>query len=247
MSIEKEAESHIHKDGTAKIGSDGFIGNKIVVINGGTQNSPEIQEDDYIKMASVVGTDQVLSMLQQNNKNLLDITTNLKAVSKKLVDGEGSLGQLLSDNTMADDIKAAVANFKEVSERSEGVVANVQRFTAGLQKPGTLADEMVTDTIVFNTIRATVAHLDSASQNLNFATMKVYSVTDSIQKASEGFNDPNKPIGMLINNEAVAQDLRVMIKNLSSGSEKLNEDLEAVQHNFLLRGFFRKKEKAEKQ
>jgi phospholipid/cholesterol/gamma-HCH transport system substrate-binding protein len=34
---------------------------------------------------------------------------------------------------------------------------------------------------------------------------------------------------------------------LQSASKKLDEDLEAVQHNFLLRGFFKKKAKKDKE
>src|SRR5215471_16780596 len=34
MSIEKDATTRIHKDATAKISSDGFIGNKIIVLTG---------------------------------------------------------------------------------------------------------------------------------------------------------------------------------------------------------------------
>jgi phospholipid/cholesterol/gamma-HCH transport system substrate-binding protein len=41
----------------------------------------------------------------------------------------------------------------------------------------------------------------------------------------------------------VADDIRQMIKNLQTSSKKLDEDLEAAQHNFLLRGFFRRREK----
>src|SRR5882757_8238268 len=35
MNIEKDVQSHIRKNAMAKIGSDGFIGNKIVIIYGG--------------------------------------------------------------------------------------------------------------------------------------------------------------------------------------------------------------------
>jgi phospholipid/cholesterol/gamma-HCH transport system substrate-binding protein len=35
------------------------------------------------------------------------------------------------------------------------------------------------------------------------------------------------------------------LEHLQSGTAKLDENMEALQHNFLLRGFFKKKEKAE--
>ena len=42
MSIEDEAQPHIYKDAMAKIGSDGLIGNKIVVIYGGDSTLPHV-------------------------------------------------------------------------------------------------------------------------------------------------------------------------------------------------------------
>jgi len=243
MSIEKDAQSRIHKDASAKISTDGFIGNKIIVLDGGNVTTPQVENNDIINVAVTSGTDQMLAMLQQNNKNLLEITDNIKIVSKKLADGQGSIGQLLNDTTMAQDIKIAIAHFKKVSDKSEMVIADVQQFSQRLNKPGSLANELITDTTVFNNIRETVERLNSSSENINAASLKIYAITDSLQNASADLNDTKKPIGMLLNDEQVAQNLRVMIKNLESSSENLNEDLEAAQHNFLLRGFFRKKEK----
>jgi len=243
MNIEKEARERIHKDATAKVSSDGFIGNKIIVINGGTQQLPTVQNDDYIGITVTPSTDEVFVTLQQNNKNLLEITSNLKTLSRKLVNGEGTIGQLLNDSTMAHDIKTAIGRFKKVAVRSEQVIANVQQFTEGLRKQGTFANELITDTTVFKNVKSTVANLDSASVTLQNAMLKINAVTDSIQKASAALNDPQKPVGAILNDEQIAKDLKTMIQNLASGSQKLDEDLEAVQHNFLLRGFFKKKAK----
>jgi len=243
MSIERDAQSRIHKDATAKISSDGFIGNKIIVINGGTQQAPLVQNNDYIGIAVTPSTDEVFVILQKNNKNLLEITDNLKTVSKRLVDGQGTLGQLLSDSSMAHNIKLTIARFKTVAARSEQVIANVQRFTEGLHKPGTLANDLITDTAVFSSVRGTVANLNNASVTLQNAMLRIDAVADSLQRTSGSLNDTKKPVGMILNDEHVAQDLRLMIENLASSSQKLDEDLEALQHNFLLRGFFRKREK----
>ena len=51
---------------------------------------------------------------------------------------------------------------------------------------------------------------------------------------------------MMLNDQQAASNIKVTLQNLRSGSQKLDEDLEAVQHNFLLRGFFKKKAKKEK-
>ena len=52
---------------------------------------------------------------------------------------------------------------------------------------------------------------------------------------------------MLLHDEQAAANIKVTLQNLQSGTKKLDEDLEALQHNFLLRGFFKKKAKMKKQ
>jgi len=243
MNLDKDAMTRIHKDATAKISSDGFIGNKIIVINGGTQQLPLVQNNDFINIATTPSTDSMFIMLQQNNRNLLAITDNLKTVTAKIARGEGSIGKLLTDSTMAMDIKSAIAKFKGVATKSEQVIANVQQFSAGLQKQGTLANELITDTTVFSSVKSSVANLNNASLTLQNAMLKVNNIADSLQQASSSLNDTKKPVGMILNDQQVAQDLRLMIDNLAASSQKLNDDLEALQHNFLLRGFFKKREK----
>jgi phospholipid/cholesterol/gamma-HCH transport system substrate-binding protein len=49
---------------------------------------------------------------------------------------------------------------------------------------------------------------------------------------------------VLLNDPKGAAQIQSTLTNLQQSSVKLNEDLEAAQSNFLLRGFFKKKAKA---
>lgn len=49
--------------------------------------------------------------------------------------------------------------------------------------------------------------------------------------------------GVVFNDKEVADNLRIAVENLRAGTKKFDEDMEALQHNFLFRGFFRKKAK----
>ena len=52
---------------------------------------------------------------------------------------------------------------------------------------------------------------------------------------------------MLLTDQNAAVGLKATLDNLQSASKKLDEDLEALQHNFLFRGFFKKKAKKDKE
>ncbi|HYH55106.1 MAG TPA: MCE family protein, partial [Anseongella sp.] len=55
----------------------------------------------------------------------------------------------------------------------------------------------------------------------------------------------NNAVGMLLNDPEVAGSLKATIENLEGSSAKLDENMEALQHNFLFRGYFRRKAREE--
>lgn len=243
MSIELNAQSHIHKDAKAKIGSDGLIGNKIVIIYGGTASMPQVEKDDFLSVETAISTDDMLATLQENNKNLLEITKNFKSISKKIDTGQGALATLLNDPTMAnklgatvDNLQQTVANLKAVSVNSRNVIANLEGFSGKLNKPGNSINDLAADTVVYSSIKATLLQLNNASNSITKFTANLKTVSDRL-------NQKDNTVGLLLNDSEAASSMKITLKNLESGSKKLDEDLEALQHNFLLRRFFKKKEK----
>src|SRR3546814_1416520 len=81
MDIEASSREYVRKDAVAEIGSESFIGNKLIVIKGGSANVPAIEEGDVLQAAEAGGLDAMMATLQVNNENLVEITRNFGEIS----------------------------------------------------------------------------------------------------------------------------------------------------------------------
>ncbi|HEV8506427.1 MAG TPA: MlaD family protein [Chitinophagaceae bacterium] len=238
MTIDKKLRDFIHEDAKAKIGSDGLIGNKIVVLYGGTQGAPAIKANDILQVEAALSTEEMMNSLQENNKNLLAITGDFKMISRRLANGEGSVGRLLTDDSFMDQLQATAGTLQKASANIQVLSSNMADFSAKLQTEGTLANDLVSDTTIFKSLRSSVAQIQEASDNAK-------QLTDNLKTVSQKINDSSNTVGVLLHDQQTADNLRATIGNLQSGTQKFDEDMEALQHNFLFRGFFRKKAKRE--
>jgi phospholipid/cholesterol/gamma-HCH transport system substrate-binding protein len=246
MSIETNAQPYIKKDAKAKVSSDGFIGNKIVVIYGGSENSSPIAEDDVLAVENGLNTDEILATFQENNKNLLDITANIKLLSKQMVEGKGAVGKLLSDPVLANNLEVALAGFKQASANAQRLTENISAYTARLQSEGSLTNDLITDTVIFSGLKMAVAQFQQMTKTGNEVTENLKQASNNIREVSTNLNSSNSPVGVLLNDQRAGDNLKLLLANLQSGSQKLDENMEALQHNFLLRGFFKKRAKEAK-
>jgi phospholipid/cholesterol/gamma-HCH transport system substrate-binding protein len=243
MSIQTKAMKYIKKDARAKISSEGFIGNKIVVIFGGGAHTPAVSEDDVLAIDSGLSTDEMIATLQQNNKNLLDITGNIKTITERLMNGQGSAGKILSDDKLANELQAAVTGFRIASAQVQRITSDVASYTSQLQSEGSLTNKLIHDTVFYSRLKSTAAQIEQASVTIKESSDNIKRITGNIENVSRRLDSTGSPVGVLLNDEEAGKNLKITLENLQSGSKKLDEDLEALQHNFLLRGFFKKKEK----
>jgi len=236
LSIEEDVHKYIHKDAGASIGADGLIGNKIVVLTGGTPKFPFVEDGDVLKVNSSLSTDDIMKTLQVNNKNLVDVTSDFKILSRNLIDGKGAAGALLSDEELAKNFKSMVSNLNQTSMVTSKVALELREFSKTINTKNGLMDKMLTDTAVF-------AKLERSAESLQNTTKSASKMAENLEAASAKLKTNDNAAGLLLNDEATASQVRTIMLNLEKSSKKLDEDLEALQSNFLLRGFFKKRAK----
>ena len=236
LSIEKDAQQYIHKDAGASISADGLIGNKIVVITGGNPKFPTVEDGDRLKVDATTSTDDMMKTLQVNNKNLLEITTDFKVLAKNLVNGKGAAGALLSDQQIATDFKAMVANLNKTALATNQTAHDLSRFAGTLNTKNGLIDKLLTDTAVF-------AKFQRSAVSLQHSAKSAEELAANLNSASAKLKTTDNAAGLLLNDPKTAGQIKAIITNLEAGSKKLDEDLEALQSNFLFRGFFKKRAK----
>ncbi|GAB4025090.1 MlaD family protein [Spirosoma koreense] len=245
LNIEESSKQYIRKDASASIGSDGLIGNKIVVIAGGTNSHPEVEDGDRLKTSEALSSDQIMATLQENNNNLLRVTNDFKELVGNLKRGKGTVGAVLTDSMVAENFKRAMQNMERASANTVKVTGSVSQFASRLNTPGTLANELVSDTAVFRRFSRSAARFESVANSADHAVTNLNRSSDNLYRTSEKLNNTNTPLGVLLSDQQAATNLRTTLSNLSQGTVLLNEDLKAAQSNFLLRGFFKKRAKAE--
>lgn len=233
MNIEEKVQEFVRKNAVARISSESFIGNKNIVIDGGTQSAPPVEDGDRITAVNPLNTDDLMETLQKNNKNLVAITDDFKQLTSRLVQGEGTVGAILTDTVMADNFRAMVANLQQTSRRTVAASNELSRFTSKLNSANGLANNIATDTVVYSRLRTSMAEL-------NEATTAAAEMMETLEATSKNLNNQNNAVGVLLSDEQFARQLQRTMQNLETSSQKFDQNMEALQSNILFRGFFRR-------
>lgn len=234
MRIDVKTQEYIRQDAKVKISTDGLIGNKILVIYGGSGKVGQIQEGDTLEVEKSVSQEDMLKILQESNKNLNSITTDFKSISKKLDSGEGTMGKLLNDNSLYDNANKTILSLQQTSAKGQQLLSNLNTYTAKLNQEGTLANELVSDTVVFNSIKEFAQRLKQIADTTAVLVTQLKTIS----------KDTTTSIGVLLHDKEEGARLKNTLKNLESSSKNLDEDLEAAQHSWPLKKGFKKLEKA---
>ena len=116
MLIKKEIKQFIKTDCEAVIGSEGLIGDRLLNITQGSTDAPVAKDGDHIASVEPVETDAIMESLQVTAGNAEIITEQLAEIMININHGKGTLGRLIQDTTIAENISRTIINLKKSSK-----------------------------------------------------------------------------------------------------------------------------------
>ncbi len=236
MLIDKSIFVHIKKDAVAVIGSDGLVGSMIINIIPGKGSKTVVEQGDEIQTIKRVQTDDLLSTLDVTNKNAANLTTDLLKITKEIIDGKGTMGLLISDSVLSEDLRQTIHYLKLTGKGTSESVAKLNRLIGSLENKNNVIG-VLKDTAVANNIKTIVRNLDKSSTGID-------KVVNNLNATILNIKDGKGALNYLSNDPKLVRKIDSTMININQSSFRLNENLEALKHNFLFRGYFRKQEKA---
>lgn len=237
LALKNNQNQFIQKDAVASIGSDGLVGSKIVVIKPGKSNVT-VTDEDTLNTISPTDTQDIINLAKDVGENTRSITSDLRTIATRLTEGKGIVGELLTDGTISQEIRAAVLNLRQTGSNTARASAELQSLIHELRAGPGLLPMLISDTSYANTFENALANIEKVSVSAG-------QVSESLEELAAKVNDGDNAVGVLLADSVVAGQLKNTIENAEQATHKLDENMEALQHNFLFRGYFRRQEKRE--
>jgi phospholipid/cholesterol/gamma-HCH transport system substrate-binding protein len=116
MLILKSVQPFIKTDCEAGIGSSGIIGDRILIISQGSEDAAPAKEGQHIASKEPVETDAIMASLQVTAGNAEIISHQLAQIMFNINNGNGTLGRLIMDSTIAHNVDKTMENLEKSSK-----------------------------------------------------------------------------------------------------------------------------------
>lgn len=153
IEVNKKLSDQVRKDSRAQIKTLGLLGDKVFDISPGTPRFATLKENDTIPTTASVDYEVVIQQASAAIKDVVGLTRELKKVTVGINNGQGTIGQLVTNRALYDQANSALA-------RTSAVMAE-------LQNPRGTIGHLLNDPTVYYSLNGALASVDTLVRSIN--------------------------------------------------------------------------------
>lgn len=242
MIINTSVKKNIFKDAVASIGTDGLVGNKLINITPGKESRIPVEDGDILAIKKTVDTDDILQSLAATSGDIATIASELKSTVYR-INNSPVIWSLLDDKTLPDNIRNSLLNIRTATAKARDIAGDFQLLVQDVKEGRGSLGKLLTDTALVANLDAAILKIQSAGQEADQLARELNAVVKDVKQQAD---DGKGPLNALLKDSLMVTSVHKSLDNIQKGTEGFNEVMEAMKHNFLLRGYFRKLEKKQK-
>jgi len=118
LNIDNDVKKFIKTDAKMNIGSDGLMGDKLVVVSPGNANTTEMVKDgQQIGAVNPIDVDKIIGKVTRMADDAGTLINSLSQIVGKINNGQGSIGRLLNNDKMAKNMEATVVQAQQTMKK----------------------------------------------------------------------------------------------------------------------------------
>lgn len=140
MELDKKTQEIVKKDSVASIETEGLLGNEYIAVSFGSEEQAEAQNGDTIgsippiQMGALLKTASgILDSSQAAIKNTTEATAHLNAVSAKIDSGQGTIGALVNDKALYNNLEQSTSTLHTTMLQAQTGVTDFQENMEALK------------------------------------------------------------------------------------------------------------------
>jgi phospholipid/cholesterol/gamma-HCH transport system substrate-binding protein len=126
MELDSETRKVVRKDSTAAIHTEGLMGDQYIEISPGANDAPEVKDNDTLEGAPPI---EISDLIKKANgildeaggamQNVSQTAGNLGSITSKINNGAGTMGALINDKKVYQNVSQATAEMQEDMEAAK--------------------------------------------------------------------------------------------------------------------------------
>lgn len=241
--VKTKFKNYIHKNATVNITTDGLMGNKLINIVPSRKTAPLVQEGDILFSSESIDTDEMLEVLSNTNNDVAFIAKQLKQTVQRVNDSK-ALWQILSDETLPANLKASLLEIKSSAGNINDMTVQLNSIVADIKKGKGTIGELLVDSSIAENINDAIDKIKKVGVNADTLSSRINTLVNSI---NDNVNNNNGTVNALLKDPQMKNNLAASLKNIEKATNAFNQNMEAIKHSFLFRGYFRRLEKQKTQ